>query len=147
MRKKKSNENSDTRSDMAATRKLQCMLHDLFSINIEQPRLKKCFARSKKVSKYLIRYGIKYYFTYSSYLHCLQVYASTQQSQKEKYEADLKKEIKKLQRLRDQIKGWISQDSIKDKTQLIETRKVRLSITVCDEVIVNRIKNGTIQSL
>ena len=54
----------------------------------------------------------------------IKVYSSSQQSQKEKYEADLKKEIKKLQRLRDQIKGWISQDSIKDKTQLIETRKV-----------------------
>ena len=36
------------------------------------------------------------------------VYAATQQNQKEKYEMDLKKEIKKLQRLRDQIKTWIS---------------------------------------
>ena len=35
------------------------------------------------------------------------VYAATQQNQKEKYEMDLKKEIKKLQRLRDQIKTWI----------------------------------------
>ncbi|XP_041274148.1 CCR4-NOT transcription complex subunit 3, partial [Onychostruthus taczanowskii] len=29
-------------------------------------------------------------------------------NQKEKYEADLKKEIKKLQRLRDQIKTWVA---------------------------------------
>ena len=32
------------------------------------------------------------------------VYNASQQSLKEKYEGDLKKEIKKLQRLRDQIK-------------------------------------------
>ena len=31
------------------------------------------------------------------------VYSAEQQNQKEKYEMDLKKEIKKLQRLRDQI--------------------------------------------
>lgn len=30
----------------------------------------------------------------------------TNPAQKEKYEADLKKEIKKLQRYRDQIKTW-----------------------------------------
>lgn len=51
------------------------------------------------------------------------VYAAEQQSLKEKYETDLKKEIKKLQRLRDQIKSWISGNDIKDKTQLIEARK------------------------
>jgi CCR4-NOT transcription complex subunit 3 len=43
---------------------------------------------------------------------------------KEKYESDLKKEIKKLQRFRDQIKTWIASNEIKDKTQLIEQRKV-----------------------
>ena len=32
------------------------------------------------------------------------VYSATQQNQKEKYEVDLKKEIKKLQRLRDQVR-------------------------------------------
>lgn len=36
----------------------------------------------------------------------LQVYDTDNQNQKEKYEVDLKKEIKKLQRLRDQIKTW-----------------------------------------
>lgn len=52
------------------------------------------------------------------------VYSATQQSLKEKYETDLKKEIKKLQRFRDQIKNWISSNEIKDKTQLLEARKV-----------------------
>lgn len=51
------------------------------------------------------------------------VYAAEQQTLKEKYESDLKKEIKKLQRLRDQIKTWLSSNEIKDKTQLTEARK------------------------
>lgn len=45
-------------------------------------------------------------------------------NQKEKYETDLKKEIKKLQRLRDQIKSWIQSAEIKDKSALIENRKL-----------------------
>ena len=45
-------------------------------------------------------------------------------NQKEKYEADLKKEIKKLQRLRDQIKTWIASSEIKDKRSLVEDRKL-----------------------
>uniref|UniRef100_A0A0E9WI60 CCR4-Not complex component Not N-terminal domain-containing protein n=1 Tax=Anguilla anguilla TaxID=7936 RepID=A0A0E9WI60_ANGAN len=45
-------------------------------------------------------------------------------NQKEKYEADLKKEIKKLQRLRDQIKTWVASDEIKDKRQLVDNRKL-----------------------
>jgi CCR4-NOT transcriptional regulation complex NOT5 subunit len=52
------------------------------------------------------------------------VYAAGQQSLKEKYEGDLKKEIKKLQRLRDQIKTWLGSSDIKDKGSLIECRKV-----------------------
>ena len=52
------------------------------------------------------------------------VYNADQQSQKEKYESDLKKEIKKLQRLRDQIKGWLSQSDIKDKSNLLDSRKL-----------------------
>jgi len=44
-------------------------------------------------------------------------------NQKEKFEADLKKEIKKLQRLRDQIKTWINGADIKDKTPLFDARK------------------------
>lgn len=44
-------------------------------------------------------------------------------SQKEKLESDLKKEIKKLQRLRDQLKTWLSDSSIKlDKNLLQENR-------------------------
>lgn len=52
------------------------------------------------------------------------VYAAEQQNQKEKYEMDLKKEIKKLQRLRDQIKTWIGSSDVKDKEPLIEARKL-----------------------
>jgi CCR4-NOT transcription complex subunit 3 len=44
-------------------------------------------------------------------------------SQKEKFEGDLKKEIKKLQRYRDQIKTWAGSNDIKDKKPLIESRK------------------------
>lgn len=36
----------------------------------------------------------------------VQVHDTDNTNQKEKFEADLKKEIKKLQRLRDQIKSW-----------------------------------------
>ncbi|GJJ68160.1 CCR4-NOT transcription complex subunit 3 [Entomortierella parvispora] len=49
---------------------------------------------------------------------------STNANQKEKYEADLKKEIKKLQRQRDQIKTWISSSDIKDKRALLDNRKL-----------------------
>ena len=52
------------------------------------------------------------------------VYNASQQSLKEKYEGDLKKEIKKLQRLRDQIKTWIGSNDIKDKNALVESRKL-----------------------
>lgn len=52
------------------------------------------------------------------------VYSASQQTHKEKYEGDLKKEIKKLQRLRDQIKTWVSSNDIKDKTALVEARKL-----------------------
>lgn len=40
------------------------------------------------------------------------------QSYKEKLEADLKREVKKLQKHREQIKLWISKEDIKDKDQL-----------------------------
>ena len=51
------------------------------------------------------------------------VYAAEAQNQKEKYESDLKKEIKKLQRLRDQIKTWIGAAEVKEKDPLIDARK------------------------
>ncbi|KFG51272.1 Not1 N-terminal domain, CCR4-Not complex component protein [Toxoplasma gondii p89] len=44
-------------------------------------------------------------------------------SQKEKFENELKREIKKLQRLRDQIKTWQTSSDIKDKAPLDEARK------------------------
>ena len=46
------------------------------------------------------------------------VYDTDNANQKEKFEADLKKEIKKLQRYRDQIKTWIQSSEIKDKKAL-----------------------------
>ncbi|XP_064478111.1 CCR4-NOT transcription complex subunit 3-like isoform X4 [Ornithodoros turicata] len=52
------------------------------------------------------------------------VYNATNTNQKEKYEADLKKEIKKLQRLRDQIKTWMASSEIKDKRMLMDNRKL-----------------------
>lgn len=52
------------------------------------------------------------------------VYSAGQQSQKEKYEMDLKKEIKKLQRLRDQIKTWIGSSDVKDKDALLDARRL-----------------------
>jgi hypothetical protein len=52
------------------------------------------------------------------------VHNATNTNQKEKYETDLKKEIKKLQRLRDQIKSWIASGEIKDKSTLVDTRKL-----------------------
>lgn len=54
----------------------------------------------------------------------LQKYDDTSNpSHKEKLEGELKKEIKKLQRLRDQIKTWQTSSEIKDKDQLHEARK------------------------
>jgi CCR4-NOT transcription complex subunit 3 len=44
-------------------------------------------------------------------------------SQKEKLEDSLKREIKKLQRHRDQIKTWAANSEIKDKKPLIDERK------------------------
>mmetsp|Transcript_1347 Transcript_1347/g.1969 ORF Transcript_1347/g.1969 Transcript_1347/m.1969 type:complete len:548 (+) Transcript_1347:82-1725(+) len=52
------------------------------------------------------------------------VYSASTQAQKEKYELDLKKEIKKLQRLRDQIKTWAAGNEVKDKTKLFDARKL-----------------------
>lgn len=52
------------------------------------------------------------------------VHNASNTNQKEKYEEDLKKEIKKLQRLRDQIKTWIASAEIKDKSILMEKRKL-----------------------
>ncbi|PJF20038.1 Not CCR4-Not complex component domain-containing protein [Paramicrosporidium saccamoebae] len=44
-------------------------------------------------------------------------------AQKEKVEVELKKEIKKLQRLRDLIKGWQAMSELKDKQAINEARR------------------------
>ncbi|PWN48758.1 hypothetical protein IE53DRAFT_389026 [Violaceomyces palustris] len=49
---------------------------------------------------------------------------SSNQTQKEKLESDLKTQIKKLQRLRDQIKTWLQSNDIKDKKPLLDNRKL-----------------------
>lgn len=60
-----------------------------------------------------------------------QVYDTDNANQKEKFEADLKKEIKKLQRYRDQIKTWIQSSEIKDKKVKIISLLLILYIYVC----------------
>ena len=51
------------------------------------------------------------------------VYSAQSSSQRDKFEGELKKEIKKLQRLRETIRGWISGNEIKDKELLVEKRQ------------------------
>jgi CCR4-NOT transcription complex subunit 3 len=51
------------------------------------------------------------------------IQTATSQPQKEKQEDNLKREIKKLQRQRDQIKTWIASGDVKDKSELIQHRK------------------------
>lgn len=50
--------------------------------------------------------------------------ASTSSNVKEKHANDLKTEIKKLQRLREQIKAWASSNEIKNKQPLLDSRKL-----------------------
>ncbi|KAI9735830.1 MAG: general negative regulator of transcription subunit 5 [Cirrosporium novae-zelandiae] len=58
------------------------------------------------------------------------IHQSTNQAQKDKLEDNLKREIKKLQRQRDQIKTWAAGNEVKDKKPLIEQRK---AIETCME--------------
>lgn len=51
-------------------------------------------------------------------------------SQKDKLEDALKREIKKLQRHRDQIKSWAAGNEIKDKKPLLEQRKAIENVCV-----------------
>lgn len=76
-----------------------------------QQEIDKCF---KKVAE-----GVA---TFESIHEKIQV--TTNQSQKEKLEDSLKKEIKKLQRSRDQIKTWAATSDIKDKKPLLDHRKL-----------------------
>lgn len=64
-----------------------------------------------------------------------QVYSSSNANQKEKYEGDLKKEIKKLQRQRDQIKTWLASSDIKDKRALTENRKLIETVSDCQAFV------------
>ncbi|XP_069695009.1 CCR4-NOT transcription complex subunit 3 isoform X2 [Periplaneta americana] len=74
------------------------------------------------------------------------VHNATNSNQKEKYEADLKKEIKKLQRLRDQIKSWIASGEIKDKSTLLEFRKlIETVLVVHDGFMVTMLASGSEQ--
>lgn len=58
------------------------------------------------------------------------IYSSQNASQKDKLEEHLKREIKKLQKHRDQIKSWAAGNDIKDKSGLLDQRK-RIE-KVCD---------------
>ncbi|KAJ5555232.1 hypothetical protein N7535_007672 [Penicillium sp. DV-2018c] len=55
---------------------------------------------------------------------------ATNPTQRDKLEDNLKREIKKLQRFRDQIKSWAAGNEVKDKAPLMEQRK---AIEVCME--------------
>ena len=55
---------------------------------------------------------------------------ATNASQKEKLEDALKREIKKLQRHRDQIKTWAAGNEVKDKKPLLEKRKAIENVCV-----------------
>jgi hypothetical protein len=60
---------------------------------------------------------------------------STNAAQKEKLEDNLKREIKKLQRLRDQIKTWAASNDIKDKGPLMEKRKLIETVSGTCQVV------------
>lgn len=49
---------------------------------------------------------------------------ATNATSKDKLENDLKSQIKKLQRMRDQIKAWCGSNDIKDKSTLMENRRL-----------------------
>ena len=71
------------------------------------------------------------------------VHHASNSNQKEKYEEDLKKEIKKLQRLRDQIKTWIASGEIKDKSVLVEKRKLIEAVSISFVSFVGFVARGT----
>lgn len=68
-----------------------------------------------------------------------QIYEKLQQcnnaSQKEKLEDSLKREIKKLQRHRDQIKTWAANSEIKDKKPLLDERKKIETVRISEYVL------------
>lgn len=85
---------------------------------------------------------------------------ATNPTQRDKLEDHLKREIKKLQRFRDQIKSWAAGNEVKDKAPLMEQRKaievVRLGFPTWssigsmlpsrDDKLTPSVVHGTIQS-
>eukprot|EP01130_Rhizamoeba_saxonica_P005430 TRINITY_DN2173_c0_g1_i1.p1 TRINITY_DN2173_c0_g1~~TRINITY_DN2173_c0_g1_i1.p1 ORF type:complete len:412 (-),score=123.48 TRINITY_DN2173_c0_g1_i1:37-1272(-) len=63
------------------------------------------------------------YVDFDKILHRLKKGNNLSTNQVSKLETDLKKEIKKLQRKRDKMKSWLSNNNIRDKTSIIEARK------------------------
>ena len=57
--------------------------------------------------------------------------SATNPTQRDKLEDNLKREIKKLQRFRDQIKSWAAGNEVKDKAPLIEQRKAIETVGGC----------------
>ena len=82
-----------------------------------QQEVDKCF---KKVSEGVVEFESIYE----------KIEQSTNAAQKDKLEDNLKREIKKLQRLRDQIKTWAASNEIKDKGPLLEHRKLIETVSI-----------------
>jgi CCR4-NOT transcription complex subunit 3 len=53
----------------------------------------------------------------------LKVQHADTQAKKDKSEEELKSQIKKLQRVRDQLKGWLATEEIREKDPLVKARK------------------------
>ncbi|KAI3378779.1 hypothetical protein SNEBB_010413 [Seison nebaliae] len=51
------------------------------------------------------------------------IHSTMNASQKDKYETELKKEIKKLQRMREQIKSWIQMNDLRSKKNLNDVKR------------------------
>ncbi len=69
---------------------------------------------------------------------------ATNASQKDKLEDALKREIKKLQRHRDQIKTWAAGNEIKDKKPLMEQRKAIENVGAAWEAFIRALRRADI---
>ncbi|CAI4230726.1 unnamed protein product [Auanema sp. JU1783] len=87
-----------------------CMLYHSESLPFKNIEEEKCF---KKIDE-----GVELFEETMGKMH-----EANSDNQREKYQDDLKKEIKKLQRLRDQVKNWQNSSDIKDKERLNQYRK------------------------
>jgi hypothetical protein len=78
---------------------------------------------------------------------------SSNATQKDKLETDLKSQIKKLQRMRDTIKNWIGSSDIKDKSALTDSRKLIEAVCLYADrrastrTTLTRLANGEIQGI